>query len=139
MLLSRLLWTWLYRLADPFRGPLGLRSEEEACLYLRRQGYRVVARNYRTRQGELDIVAVKDRTLAFVEVKSRSQPLRFDPAISVTARKRKAMIKTGAAFVRRHRLQRAEISVRYDLITVIWGPGAQRVERVQHYQGIFSP
>ena len=56
---------------------LGEFGEERAVRFLRRKGYRIVERNYRCRQGEIDIIARKRDILAFVEVKLRRQP-RFD-------------------------------------------------------------
>ena len=51
---------------------LGIRGEELACRELRRRGYSILARRYRTRHGEIDIVAMDDDVLVFVEVKARS-------------------------------------------------------------------
>jgi hypothetical protein len=54
------------------RQSLGHAGEDAACAELRRRGYTIVARRYRTRAGEIDIVARDGRTLVFVEVKARS-------------------------------------------------------------------
>jgi putative endonuclease len=53
------------------RQTLGKQGEELACRELRRRGYAVLARRYRTRFGEIDIVCEDDRTIVFVEVKAR--------------------------------------------------------------------
>ena len=55
----------------------GREFEEEAVSYLKKLGYRILARNYRTRFGELDIVALKRKTLVFVEVKGGKGEPRF--------------------------------------------------------------
>jgi putative endonuclease len=52
------------------RGVAGRRGERVAARYLEKKGYRIVERNYRTREGEIDLVAVRDRTLVFCEVKT---------------------------------------------------------------------
>ena len=53
------------------RNKLGGRGEKIAASFLRRQGYRIIEKNYRTRLGEIDIVAREDEDLVFVEVKTR--------------------------------------------------------------------
>src|SRR5919202_6610150 len=58
------------------RGALG---ERIAAEHLERRGYRIVARNYRTREGEIDLVAADDRALVFCEVKTRIDGGRFGP------------------------------------------------------------
>ena len=63
-----------------FRGTdLGRRGELAAARHLRRQGLRIIARNFRARSGEIDIVAIEGQTLVFVEVKSSLDSGRGDP------------------------------------------------------------
>jgi putative endonuclease len=51
---------------------LGLAGEKAACVYLKRNGYRIISRNYRSPFGEIDIVAFREGVLVFCEVKTRS-------------------------------------------------------------------
>lgn len=67
---------------------LGRQGERAAVDYLRRCGYRVLARNYRTRLGEIDIICTERDTLVFVEVKTRSTAAFGTPADAVDRRKR---------------------------------------------------
>ncbi len=69
------------------RQALGQTGEEAACRELRRRGYHILARRYRTRAGEIDIVARDGRTLVFVEVKTRSGPAFGSGLDAVTPRK----------------------------------------------------
>lgn len=71
------------------RQRLGKQGEELACRELRRRGYAILARRYRTRFGEIDIIGEDGRTLVFVEVKARRSARRGLAAESVTARKRR--------------------------------------------------
>jgi putative endonuclease len=61
----------------------GLRGEELACTELRRLGYAILARRYRTRFGEIDIVSERDGTVVFVEVKARSTRRYGDASASI--------------------------------------------------------
>jgi putative endonuclease len=71
------------------RQTLGKEGEELACRELRRRGYAILARRYRTRFGEIDIIGEDGRTLVFVEVKARRTARRGSAAESVTARKQR--------------------------------------------------
>lgn len=66
---------------------LGKIGEMEAVTYLDRKGYRILERNYRCSFGEIDIIAEKDDTLCFIEVKTRRNFKMGMPAESVTRRK----------------------------------------------------
>jgi putative endonuclease len=71
------------------RQVLGKQGEDIACAELARRGYAVLARRYRTRFGEIDIVARDRDTMAFVEVKARRTRRRGNAAESVTYWKRR--------------------------------------------------
>lgn len=77
----------------------GDRGESIACKYLLDNGYKIVKRNYRFGKGEIDIIAIKDSTLAFIEVKTRSNQ-NFGPAeLAVTPGKQKQIRKIAEAFL----------------------------------------
>ncbi|MFM7042001.1 MAG: YraN family protein, partial [Planctomycetaceae bacterium] len=61
------------------RGELGRRGEDEAARYLRGLGYRIVGRRERVLRGDIDIVALDDRCVVFVEVRSRSDTEQVSP------------------------------------------------------------
>lgn len=67
---------------------VGAWGEEEACRYLKRQGYEIVMRNYRCGIGEIDIIARKDKILHFLEVKTRRGLAYGLPAEAVDRRKK---------------------------------------------------
>ena len=84
------------------RGDFGRRGEDAACAYLERHGYKVVDRNYRCRWGEIDVIAVKGGTLAFVEVKTRHN-LRFGtPGMAVTYAKQQKIRITALHYLQQH-------------------------------------
>jgi putative endonuclease len=77
----------------------GARAEAIAADYLARKGLVVVARNFRTRHGEIDLVARDGDTLVFVEVRLRSRSDFGGAAASVTAKKRDRMIAASRAYL----------------------------------------
>ena len=74
------------------RQALGLEGETRACLALEARGYRILQRRYRTRFGELDIIARHDQTVVFVEVKTRRGRSFGDPASAVTTEKQRRLV-----------------------------------------------
>jgi len=95
---------------------LGRRGERAAERYLRRVGYRIVARNFRAAGAEIDLVAIDGETLVFVEVKTRSSRAAGAPEEAVDERKQKQMRRAAEAFARRYRAD--EIEMRFDIIAV---------------------
>lgn len=98
------------------RQALGLEGETRACLALEARGYRVLERRYRTRYGELDVVARHDGAIVFVEVKTRRGRAFGDPAASVTWHKQRRLAAMAADYLARHHLERA--AVRFDVVSV---------------------
>ncbi len=122
--------------ADP-RPDLGRLGEQLAAEHLIRRGYQIVERNYRTRWGELDIVAYDGCTLAFCEVKTRRlrAPGR-DPLESLHARKRsKVRRMAGRWLVERTDRPYAD-KLRFDAIGVTFD-AAGRLVRLDHLEGAF--
>ena len=95
---------------------LGRRGERAAERYLRRIGYRIVARNFRAAGAEIDLVAIDGETLVFVEVKTRSSRAAGAPEEAVDERKQKQMRRAAEAFARRYRAD--EIEMRFDIVAV---------------------
>lgn len=103
------------------RQALGLEGETRACRALEARGYRVLQRRYRTRFGELDIVARHDQTVVFIEVKTRRGCAFGDPAGSVTTEKQRRLVAMAADYLARHGLTRSP--VRFDVVSVSLGGG----------------
>ncbi len=107
---------------------LGKLGEDEACRELRRRGYAILARGYRTRCGELDIVARDGDVLVFVEVKTRSGGAFGSPLEAVTARKRLKLVRMALEYVTRSRL--SHVACRFDVVGVLRQAGTTRVDVV---------
>lgn len=108
----------------------GAGYERQAADLLKAGGFEILDRNWATPMGELDIVARKDDTVVFVEVRARSNPAYGTPAESVTPAKRAKIIRTAMAYIKARRV-RAE-SFRFDVIGIV--PG----EAPEHIEGAFS-
>lgn len=77
---------------------VGGRGEDEACNFLKQQGYKIIARNFHNRTGEIDIVAIDQNALVFVEVKTRFSHKYGLPEEAVTPQKIHSIIRTGQYF-----------------------------------------
>jgi putative endonuclease len=119
------------------RQRLGVLGEQLAAEHLIRRGFRIIDRNYRTRWGELDIVAYDGATLAFVEVKSRRMRTSDrDPLESIRWNKRSRIRKmAGRWLVERTERPYAE-DLRFDAIGITVDPSG-RLMRLEHLEGAF--
>ncbi|MBI4065462.1 YraN family protein [Candidatus Gottesmanbacteria bacterium] len=90
------------RKKNPRKKALGKKGEDLASIYLTKHGYRIIERNFQKRYGELDIICVKDKTLIFVEVKTRIGHVFGKPEESVTPRKLAEVTQTAAYYKMLH-------------------------------------
>jgi putative endonuclease len=105
---------------------LGKAGEDLACRELERRGYAILARRYRVRRGELDIVARDGATLVFVEVKAREGRAFGDAADAVTGLKRKRIVELALDYLVRHRL--TGCPCRFDVVSIHFDAGAPSIE-----------
>ena len=115
------------------REELGRHGEDLAAEFLSEQGFVVLSRNWRCREGELDLVATDRERLVICEVKTRTALGYGDPAEAVTAAKAARIRRLTAAWLAAHRVRWCEI--RFDVIAVVCPP--EGVATVQHLQGAF--
>jgi len=121
---------------DP-RPHLGRLGEQAAAEHLIRRGFQIVERNYRTRWGELDIVAYDGRTLAFCEVKARRLSASGrDPLESVHLRKRSQVRKMAGRWLIERTERPYADNIRFDAIGVTFDT-AGRLVRLEHLEGAF--
>jgi putative endonuclease len=109
---------------------LGELGEELAVRALERAGYAIVARRYRVRAGEIDIIALDGRCLVFVEVKTRSGDTCGDGADAVTVRKRRKICAVAAEYLARHHV--AANACRFDVVSVAAGGAAPHVDIIRN-------
>ena len=97
---------------------IGVRGEKLAVKYLRKQGLKILARNYRCPVGEGDIV-ILDKVageLAIVEVKTRSEGQRTDPESAVNSDKQRRLRKIGKYYLDTH--ETGELGMRFDVVSI---------------------
>jgi putative endonuclease len=118
--------------ADP-RRELGRLGEALAGARLETAGLRVVARNWRCREGEIDLVAAGPGLLVFCEVKTRRGTGYGSPAAAVTAAKQARLRRLAAAYLAASPVPPCRI--RFDVVAVTWPRRGEPV--ADHLEGIF--
>ena len=98
---------------------IGARGEDEAAAFLEKQGLHILERNFRTREGEIDIVAQDGDILVFVEVKYRSSARYGDALEAVDRRKMYQIRKTARAYL--YRRSPGSVRIRFDVIGITGG------------------
>ncbi len=121
---------------DPRRA-LGDIGEQLAAEHLQRRGYTIVERNYRTRWGELDLIAFDGRVLAFVEVKTRRAGGRAGSAFDAVGRGKQAQVRRMAARWLAERRERPRArEIRFDAVGVTFD-GAGWLLSLEHLESAF--
>lgn len=92
--------------------------EEQAAKWLEARGYRILKRNYRCRQGEIDLIAEDGPYLVFVEVKYRRGGKAGHPAEAVDARKQRRIIRTAMYYCYEQKVPETK-SCRFDVVSIL--------------------
>jgi putative endonuclease len=103
--------------------------------FLRQQGYKIVARNYRPRRGreEIDLIGWDEDRLAFVEVKARKSEEFGRPAEAVDSKKRRLLMRAASEYSRRAGV--AAACTRFDVVSIVM----EDPPRIELYKGAFTP
>lgn len=117
------------------RKELGREGEKAAAELLEAKGYRILEQNYRTRYGEIDIIAAKGTTLVFVEVKTRASTRCGIPEEAVDFRKQQKIRKLAVEYLSRTCGQYYS-DLRFDVVAISVGAGG-KIEKVNLYEGAF--
>lgn len=112
----------------------GQQGEALALEYITNKGYEVLATNWRYRRSEVDIIAMDQKTLVFIEVKTRSSDYFGKPELAVTNRKKQLLIDAGTAYMQEilHTWE-----VRFDIIAIVLR--SENDVEIQHYMDAFFP
>ena len=126
-------WNWLkwWGVADN----LGARGEALAAEHLRRKlDMKILARNVRCPGGELDIIALDENDLVFVEVRTRSSEEFTTPEATVSRQKQLFLFRSAQWFMKRKRL--TSWNPRFDIVAIVWPKDGQPV--IRHHRNAFS-
>ena len=124
---------WLRRLS--LKKTLGKRGEAAAARYLRRRGYKILARGDRFGPGELDLVALDGKTIVFIEVKTRESSLAGHPSDAVDNIKQRRLTRLAVTFLKRHGL--LECPARFDVVAITW-PAKKWFPTIEHIKNAFE-
>lgn len=113
---------------NKIKGDSGERIAEN---YLKSKGYRIVDRNFRTREGEIDIIAANDGYLVFVEVKERFNDKYGYAAEAVGLRKQNKISQVASQYIKKYRY--FDVNVRFDVIEVYFDE-----KRIEHIENAFD-
>ncbi|MDR1630400.1 MAG: YraN family protein [Oscillospiraceae bacterium] len=114
---------------------IGLLGEVYAARFLRDAGYGILAANYASKSGEIDIVAEQNGVCVFVEVKSRDRTTLFAPADAVDAQKQERVRGTAAAFLaaeKTHGTEKLRTAIRFDIIEVLFSGKDYTINHVKN-------
>jgi putative endonuclease len=114
---------------------LGKSGENFACLELERRGYAILERRFRTRHGEIDVIARDGETLVFIEVKARRSGRFGPPAEAVGFQKRQKLMLMASSYIFARRLANARC--RFDVVSVTFGAG-ERLPKIEVFKAAFD-
>lgn len=109
----------------------GLYGENLASKHLISKGYKIIDRNYRTKIGEIDIIAIKSRVIVFVEVKTRSSTKYGFPYEAVNKKKQDRIIKSSFVYIKQNNIR--DYQIRYDIIEVY----LHEDSKINHIENVF--
>lgn len=95
---------------------LGRQGEDLAVVQLQREGYQILARNYRNRFGEIDIIAREGKTLCFIEVRTRTETWHGHPFESISLVKQRKITRAAQGFLTGQ--NNPEVEARFDVVAV---------------------
>ena len=113
---------------------VGKLGEDCAAKFLEAKGYTIVARNFRIRSAEIDIIAQAGDVLVFVEVKARSNIRHGLPVEAVNLRKQKKIIEAAGVFLQDENF--FDCACRFDVLEIYFN--GERVEEINHIENAFE-
>lgn len=112
---------------------VGAYGEQVAARYLRLNGYKILAANYSTGVGEIDIIAEMKKVICFIEVKTRKEGGLFSPADAVDYHKQENIKGSAAAYMNRFSLKN---KMRFDIIEVLVSDNTEVIS-INHIENAF--
>lgn len=108
---------------------IGNKGEELAVKFLRQKGYLIVERNFKTKFGEIDIIAKDNNTIVFVEVKARTNTHFGYPFEAVNEKKRIKLKNLALIFMKKYN---KEFPIRFDIVSILFmSDGNKKIEHIK--------
>lgn len=111
------------------RKRLGQAGEDRAARFLEKRKYRILERNYRTPSGEIDLIALHEGELVFVEVKTRTSGAFGAPELAVNPRKQLRMVKAALGYLKYKNLH--QMPCRFDVVAISHASDTE-IEVIRH-------
>lgn len=116
-------------LAKMQKKELGKKGEEMAIQFLKKNGYRILGRNYVCKMGEMDIIAREKDTLVFIEVKTRTSTTFGPPQLAVNPSKQMQLSKVALNFLKEKQLEDAR--ARFDVVAILLKAKGEEIELIK--------
>jgi len=114
---------------------LGKNGEKCAEKFLKSKGYKIIARNVRFSIGEIDLIVQVERTIIFIEVKTRQSAEYCHPLKVVDKKKRQKIKQMAMQYYRNKKYASKGFATRFDIVTLIWPKGEQ--PKIEHFIDAF--
>ena len=118
----------------PYKRAVGSEGEQIAVKFLKRNGYKILQRNYRCRIGEIDIICFDHGTVVFVEVKTRHGDLYGPPELSVTEAKKRRISRIASHYISKNKIE--GIDLRFDVVSIFFS-SAEKNPEITHFKNAF--
>lgn len=113
-----------------YKQQIGNAGEKIAVSHLESHGYSILDRNFKAGRGEIDIIAMQENILVFIEVKTKKHGDFGDPITWVTRNKQRQIGRVSQAYLLQHAVQ--DMDIRFDVITLEWKNGAYHLEHIEN-------
>lgn len=118
---------------------LGPAGEKAAANYLKKLGYRILARGHRQRLGEIDLIALDGKWIVFVEVKTWASNQGGDPSQAVDTRKQEKLTRAALIYLKRRGL--LDQPARFDVVSIVWPSPTSKIKStptIRHFKNAFE-
>lgn len=114
----------------------GREGEEVAVAFLKKNGYRILEKNFRAKFGEIDVIAEQNSTVVFIEVKARADHQYGHPFNAVTPSKQRKIIQVAQSYLAKHQLM--ENPARFDVVGLTVDPVNSNSFQVELLENAFQ-
>lgn len=111
---------------------LGKKAEQLAVKWLKRKGYRIVEKNFRSRLGEIDIIAHQKNYICFIEVKARTHEKYGKAEEAIINRKKQKLKKVAQYYIFKNGISLDNYLLRFDVLTIDFSARLPKIELIKN-------